>query len=124
MPLPQAGASKRVRHHPALPYAELPAFMAALRRREGISARALEFLILTAARTGAVTGARWSEIDMAAKVWTVPAARAGTKLSNRDHRVPLPDRAIEILEALPREKNNDHVFIGARKGAGLSRTAW
>jgi integrase len=122
-PLPAAGKSKRVRHHPALPYSDIPQFMGDLRQREGISARALEFLVLTASRTGAVIGARWPEIDMATKVWTVPEIREGTKLIAKDHRVPLSDRAIEILKSLPRERGNDHVFPGAVKGAGLSNMA-
>jgi hypothetical protein len=74
-PLPSKGANKRVRHHPALPFAELPSFMAELRDRDSISARALEFAILTAARTSEVIGAKWSEIDLDTGVWTVPAER-------------------------------------------------
>jgi integrase len=103
-----------------MPYADVPAFMARLRGHEFVSARALEFTILTAARTGEVVGALWSEIDTAAKVWTVAADR--TK-SGKEHRVPLSDRAIQLLEALPLEDGNEHVFIGKRKGAGLSNMA-
>jgi len=73
MPLPFQGASKRVRHHPALSFAELPSFMSKLRKRDSISARALEFTILTAARTGEAIGAKWSEFDLDAGVWTIPA---------------------------------------------------
>jgi integrase len=109
----------RQRHHPALPYSEVPAFMGALRQRDGIGARALEFTILTAARTGEVIGARWDEIDLDAKSWTVPPGRMKAA---REHRVPLSDRAIEILTSLPMEKSNPFVFIGTRAG-GLSDMA-
>jgi integrase len=90
---------RKIRHHPAVPYVEMPVFMAELRSRDGIAARALEFTILTAARTGEVTGAAWDEIDLAHRVWTVPAGRIK---GGKEHRVPLSDRAIEILEGLPR----------------------
>jgi integrase len=92
--------------------------MGALSGRVGVAARALEFTILTAARTGEVTGARWSEIDFEAATWTIPAERMKAQ---REHRVPLSDRALELLRALPTEEGNDFVFIGAR--AGLSNTA-
>jgi integrase len=106
-------------NYPALPYSELPAFMAALRRREGTAARALEFLILCASRTGEVLGAQWSEIDLANKMWTVPASRMK---ADREHRVALSQRAVELLRSLPRENGNDFVFIGSRSG-GLSSVA-
>ncbi|TRC91135.1 DUF4102 domain-containing protein [Mesorhizobium sp. WSM4310] len=123
---PKPSKVKKVVHQPALPFEELPAFMARLRANVGISARALEFAILTAARTGAVIGARWDEIDFTEKVWTVPASRAGTKLGDdrkREHRVPLSDRALEILQTVPREKDNEHVFAGGRRGKALSNMA-
>jgi integrase len=116
--LPARGEIAKVQHHPALPFAEVPAFMADLARRDGMSARALEFTILTAARTGEVIGARWSEIDIAAKVWTVPAGRMK---GQREHRVPLSDRACAILKSLPREA--DHVFPGTNKGEAISNMA-
>ncbi len=109
---------KKVRHQPAMPYADVPAFLADLRGSNFISARALEFTVLTASRTGEAIGARWSEIDFAAKIWTVPADRTKAK---REHRVPLSARAIEILEGLPREA--DFVFVGARAGRPLSNMA-
>ena len=84
--LPARSKVRQVEHHAALPYAELPAFLASLRTREAVAARALEFLILTAARTGEVIGARWNEIDLLDKTWTVPAARMK---AHREHRVPL-----------------------------------
>lgn len=116
--LPSRGKVARVQHHPALPYAELGDFMAALRRQEGVSPRALEFAILTAARTGEVIGATWAEIDLDAKVWTVPAGRMK---ASREHRVPLSDRAVAILEKLPRE--GEYVFAGGKEKAPLSNMA-
>jgi integrase len=85
-------------HHAALAYAELPAFMAELRERDSISARALEFTILTAARTGEVIGALWPELDLKAKMWVVLASRMK---AGKEHKVPLCDRAVEILRGLP-----------------------
>jgi integrase len=114
--LPSRSAIQKPIHHAALPFDDLPEFMAALRQREGIAARALEFTILTAARTGEVVGATWDEINLKESTWTVPAGRIK---GGCEHRVPLSDRALEILGALPREKNNPVVFIGPRKG-GLS----
>ena len=81
-------------HHAALPWREIGAFMAALAEQEGVSALALRFAILTAARTGEVIGARWSEIDMQAAMWTVPAERMK---AGREHRVPLSDGALDVL---------------------------
>ena len=119
--LPARGKVKPVKHHAALPYAEIPTFMADLRSRDGISARALELTILTAGRTGEVIGARWSEFDIKAKVWTIPAERMK---GGREHRVPLNDRAVAILTALPREGDGDgFVFIGARADRPLSNMA-
>jgi integrase len=118
--LPKKSKIRPVQHQPALPYQETAAFMAELRSKAGIGARALEFTILTAARTGEVIGATWAEIDIETKVWTVPADRMKM---GKAHSVPLSDRAVEILKALPREHGNDHVFIGGRKGAGLSNMA-
>jgi integrase len=101
-------------HHPALPYEELPAFMAELRQRNGMSARALEFAILTAGRTGEVLGARWDEIS--GDVWTIPADRMK---SGKEHRVPLSKRAAKILASLPRRG----AFIFPGRGETLSRRA-
>jgi integrase len=112
--LPSNG--NRVEHLAALPYAQVPAFVAELRQREGIAARALEFAILTAARRGEVVGATWDEVDLAAKTWTIPAERMK---ADREHRVPLAEPALELLRALPREKGNSFVFVGAKKGCGL-----
>jgi integrase len=116
--LPARGTIAKIKHHAALPFAELPDFIVRLAAHEGIAARALEFTILCAARTGEVIGARWSEVDLGAKVWTIPAVRMKAK---KEHRVPLSGRALEILKALPREA--DFVFPGGRKGAAISNMA-
>jgi integrase len=99
-------------HHRALPYADLPAFVEKLRSRKAMAALALEFTILTAARTGEVIGATWDEIDFAKKVWTVPAHRMK---AGKEHRIPLSPRAIEILEAL-KPTGTPFVFAGERGG--------
>ncbi len=117
--LPSPQKVTKVKHHAALPYSDVAAFVSDLRGRDGVSARALEFAILTAVRSGEVIGAQWSEIDLANALWIIPAER--TK-ADREHRVPLSDRAVEILQSLPREKGNDFVFIGPRK-KGLSNMA-
>jgi integrase len=117
--LPARETIQKTVHHAALQFGDLPAFMAALGQREGVAARALEFTILTAARTGEAIGATWDEIDLKTKVWTVPAGRIK---GGREHRVPLSGRALEILQALPREERNPFVFIGPRNG-GLSNMA-
>jgi integrase len=106
-------------HHAALPYAAVPAFVAKLANQSGVAPKAMEFLILTAARSGEAIGARWEEIDFAKKLWTVPAQRMKQR---RPHRVPLTDRAIEILRMLPRE--GDYVFIGARTGQLLGKNSF
>jgi integrase len=116
--LPKRGAVRAVKHHAAIPYPDMPAFMAELRNRDGISARALEWTILSAVRTGETIGARWSEIDHNARFWAIPAER--TK-GQREHRIPLSPRALEILSLLPRE--GEFIFPGARKGAPLSKIA-
>jgi integrase len=118
--LPARGQVARPVHHAAMPYRELPAFMAALRARQGTAARALEFAILTAARTGEVIGARWSEIDIEDKTWTVPAGRMK---GGKEYRVALSERAIDLLRDLPTEDNNGFIFVGPRAGSGLSNMA-
>ncbi len=97
--LPRPSKVRLVRHHPALDWRSAPDFVAELRGMPGLAARALEFLVLTAARSGEVRGARWREIDLDAGVWTIPAER--TK-AGREHRVPLGPRAIDLLRELPR----------------------
>ena len=110
----------KVEHHPALPYAELPAFMRDLRKRYGIGPLALEFLVLTAARTGEVIGARWNEFDLAAKLWTVPAERMK---ADSEHQAPLSARAIAIVREMATIKSGEFVFPGAKRGKPLSNMA-
>jgi integrase len=112
----EKGKAAGVAHHAALPYADVPAFVAALRGRDGVAARALEFLILTAARTGEVIGAKWKEIDLEVGLWMVPAERMK---AHREHRVPLAPDVRKLLRGLFFEDGNEHVFIGPR-GSGLS----
>lgn len=118
--LPARRKVQKVKHHPALPYAEIGDFIAKLRKVEGVSARALEFTILTATRTGETVGAKWDEIDLGGKAWTIPAERMK---AGKAHRVPLSARALEILDGLPREDGSDFVFIGDKKGKSLSNMA-
>ena len=99
--LPAKGKLRETAHHAALPYADMPAFMADLRKRTTLSARALEFTILTAARTGEVNGATWEEVDLKAKKWAIPASRMK---SGREHAVPLCDRALAILKSLKHQR--------------------
>lgn len=106
----------KVEHHAALPIDELPAFMNDLRQREGTAARALELLILTATRSGEVRGATWTEIDLGAATWTIPAQRMK---AGKEHRIPLSDAAVKLLSALPRIEGTDVVFPG-NKGKPLS----
>ena len=109
--LPNRRKVRRVRNHPAMPYSELPVFMSELRLRDNMSARALEFTILTAARTAETIGARWSEIDLTAATWTIPAERMK---AGKEHRVPLSARAVDLLSALPRE--GEFLFCGRACG--------
>jgi integrase len=117
MLLPTPRKIHRVTHFAAVAYDALPAVPATIRQQPGVAARALEFLVLTAARAGETIGATWDEIDLKAAVWTIPGSR--TK-SGREHRVPLSDRALAILEELPRVEGNRYLFIGARRGHALS----
>jgi integrase len=98
--LPAQGKIAPVKHHAALPYADVPAFIRELRERDGAAAEAFEFLVLTATRTGEVLGATWDELDLKAETWVVPASRMK---SAREHRVPLSARAVEILKEQPRD---------------------
>lgn len=104
-------------HHAALPYGELPAFMAALRAREALAALALEFCILTATRSGETLGATWDEVDLEAAVWTIPATRMKT---GRAHRVPLSEPTLALLYRLAGARTGAHVFPGQRSGKPLS----
>jgi integrase len=120
--LPAKSKVKQVTHHAALPWAQMAKFVAKLSGMQGMGARALEFTILTAARSGEVRGARWSEIDLKEKIWTVPAKRMKAR---KEHRVPLSDTAIALLERLPRvpddaEAGDELLFAGAKSGRPLS----
>jgi integrase len=117
--LPAPAKVRAVRHHPAMPYAEIPGFMGQLRTRMELGARALELTVVTAVRTGEVIAARWDELDLVAKVWTIPAERMKAK---REHRVPLSRRALEIFANLPRK--GDYVLPGnGERQAWLSNMA-
>ena len=93
--LPAPSKVRRVKHHEALPYLEIADFMTELREQEGVAAKALEFVILTASRTGEALKATWDEIVLNTRTWIIPAHRMK---GNREHRVPLSDRAVEVLE--------------------------
>jgi integrase len=118
--LPKRSKVARVVHHPALPYPEIADFVAALRKQEGVAARALEFSILTAARTGEVIGARWDEINLDEKLWTVPAERMK---AGREHRVPLSDAALAIIKKMAARRQGDYVFSGDKTGRSISNMA-
>ncbi|MGA7809091.1 tyrosine-type recombinase/integrase [Bradyrhizobium sp.] len=116
--LPARAKVRQVKHHAALPYDELPAFITALRAQEGVAARALEFLILTAARTGEVIGARPEEVKD--KIWTVPAGRMK---ASKEHRVPLSAAALAIVETRRKEQGGAHLFPGGKREKPLSNMA-
>lgn len=118
--LPAPSKVRAVKHHSAMSRHEVSQFMADLRDRQEIGARALEITVLTAMRTGEVLGAQWSEFDLVAKVWMMPADRMKAR---RPHRVPLAARCLEILKALPREDEDKYVFRGDRAGQPLSNMA-
>lgn len=114
--LPKTGKVTKVRHHAALPYAQISAFMAALSKQEGMGARALEFAVLTAARSGEVRGAKWTEIDKEGRRWIIPAERMK---AGKEHYVPLSDAAVALLDGLPRFEGTELIFPNV-KGQALS----
>lgn len=116
--LPRAGKVRRVEHHAALPYGEIATFMAELRAQEGVAARALEFAILTAARTGEVLGSDWDEISADGQLWTIPAERMK---GGREHRVPLSKAALAAVR--PGRDSEGYLFPGAQPGRPLSNMA-
>ncbi len=122
--LPRRSRVQKVLHLPALPYGEIGAFMAGLRRQEGTAASALEFLILTACRTGEVIGARWGEFNIGEASWTVPAERVK---SGREHRVPLSPAALALVNFMKEVRATEHgdgfVFPGGKRDRPLSDTA-
>ncbi len=119
--LANAKTAQRI-HHAAVPYDDMPEFMGDLRRRNSISALALEYTILCAARTGETIGADWVEFDLVKKIWTVPGTRMKAGV---EHQVPLPDRAVEILKSLilPGIEPTGFVFPGQKRGGPLSNMA-
>jgi integrase len=118
--LPAKAKVAKVAPHAAMDWRDVPAFMAKLAGREGVSPKALAFTILTAARTSETIGATWNEIKFEERMWVVPAERMK---AGKEHRVPLSDAAVAILRDLPSESGNEHVFVGWQRGAGLSDTA-
>lgn len=119
--LPKPSKVNKVTHHPAIPHAEIAAFVKRLRQQpDGVSVRALEFLLLTAARTGEVIAAGFSEFDLEKKIWTVPADRMK---ANRIHVVPLSDRAVEIVKSIKHLPDEKFVFRGVKLGQHISNMA-
>lgn len=117
--LPARSKVQKVQHQPSMPYGEVPTFLGRLRQQEGIAARALEFLILTGARSSEVTGATWDEFDLENAVWTIPGSRIK---AGREHKVPLSLRALHILKSLPHVEG--YVFPGQKSDTGLSSGAF
>jgi integrase len=118
--LPARSKIRKIRHHAALPFDEIAVFITALREREGVAARALEFVILTAARTGEALGATWDEIDFRTRTWTIAAHRMK---GHREHRVPLSDDAVRVLEQVQSVQSGEFVFPGHRHYKPLSNMA-
>lgn len=118
--LPKASKIVKVKHQPALPYQQIYDFVQALREKKGVSPMAFEFLILTACRSGEVLGVKWEEIDLAAKVWTIPAERMK---AGREHRVPLSARAMTIIDQMLAGKQCDYVFPDPTGKKGMSNGA-
>jgi integrase len=119
--LPERGKVAKVEHHAALPYDQIASFMDELREQSGVSALALEFAILTAARTGEVIGAPWDEMDLDNAVWTIPGARMK---AGKEHRVPLPPAALAIVQKLREIRSGKFVFSGRKPGQPLSNMAF
>jgi len=118
--LPRIEKRKRVKHHPALPFTDICAFMASLRAQSGLAARSLELLILTATRTAEVLGARWEEFDLDHAVWTIPPERMK---AHREHRVPLSVQAVALVRELQKDRHSVFLFPGQRRGRPLSNMA-
>jgi integrase len=118
--LPKPSKVKKVENFESVPFDQVPAFMAALATRDGTAAKALRFLILTAARSTEAREATWSEINLADATWTIPAERMK---AGKSHRVPLTREAIDLLASLPRDDGSDLVFVGLQRGKPLSNTA-
>lgn len=119
--LPPRAKVQKVKHHAALPFAEIGEFMEELGKQDGVAAKGLAFMILTAARTGETIGATWDEIDTDNRVWTVPADRMK---ADREHRVPLSTAAIEIIKELKACSKSSFIFPGGRQNRPLSNMAF
>ncbi len=113
----QLRKARPVKHHPAMPYNDVPAFMAKLAERSNLSARALELLIFCACRSGEVLNAKWDEVDFNERLWTIPAQRMKMKLP---HTVPLADPAYNLLQSLFKLRSNDWIFPGQSREKPLS----
>ena len=118
--LPAKSRIHSVKHHPAMPYQEIGGFILQLRGQDGVAAQALEFLIYTAARTSEVRGALWTEFDLDLGIWTIPGPR--TKVG-KEHRIPLPERSLQIVKGFHRNATGDFVFPGGKSRKGLSDMA-
>jgi integrase len=118
--LPARSKVRRVVHYPALPYAQVGAFMASLRAQNGVAAKALEFLILAVPRTSETIGARWAEFDLDNDLWTIPAERMK---AGKEHRVPLSAPAVALINRLRNETDGEFVFPGGKPGRPLSDRA-
>jgi len=117
--LPSPPKHGRHKHHNALPYKDIPSFVTKLKDDDCVAARALELLILTAARTNEIAKAQWREIDLQNRIWIIPAERMK---ANREHRIPLSESAVSILRALPKT-GSKHVFEGRRPESAMSNMA-
>jgi integrase len=118
--LPAPGKLKKVKHQPAIPYSMIGDFMVKLRANQSISAKALEFLVLTAVRSGSVRAADWSEIDFDKKIWVIPPEHNKTR---QLHRVPLSNQAIKLLKSMPKISGINKIFPSSRTGTMLSDMA-
>lgn len=118
--LPKPSKVAKTENHPAVPYPEIGKFMKALRAEQGVAARAVEFIVLTATRTNEALMARWEEIDVKTKLWTVPAERMK---SGKDHRVPLSSAAVAVLQRMAEFGTKGYVFPGAKEHRPLSNMA-
>ena len=118
--LPSPQKIVEVKHHRAMPYEELPTFLSDLKLMDGMGARCLEIAILTCLRTNECTGAKWSEIDLNKQLWAVPKARMKKGV---EHRIPLSDKAMELLIKLSEQRTNDYVFPSSSNNGGISNGA-
>ena len=118
--LPSPQKIVEVKHHKAMPYEELPTFLGDLKLMDGMGARCLEMAILTCLRTNECTGAKWPEIDLDKQLWTVPKERMKKGV---EHRIPLSDKAMELLIKLSEQRTNDYVFPSSSNNGGISNGA-